>query len=134
MRLNQVMLPALNIAESKDFYVRMGFKLIVNSAHYVRFWVPDNDATFSLHAIEPDDETGQLPEVAALQPQTVIYFECDDVDGKVAELQGRGFVFEQLPQDEAWLWREARLSDPSGNVLCLYYGGKNRVNPPWKVR
>ena len=133
MRLNQVMLPALDIGLSKDFYTRMGFKLIVDSPHYVRFWVQDGDATFSLHSIEADD-SGQLPDAVELAPQTVIYFECDDVDAKVVELQARGFTFDQLPQNEAWLWREARLTDPSGNVLCLYYGGKNRVNPPWKVR
>lgn len=37
------------------------------------------------------------------------------------------------PQDERWLWREARLPDPSGNVICLYWAGVNRLNPPWRV-
>ena len=32
-----------------------------------------------------------------------------------------------------WLWREARLVDPSGNVICLYHAGENRLNPPWRV-
>jgi catechol 2,3-dioxygenase-like lactoylglutathione lyase family enzyme len=32
-----------------------------------------------------------------------------------------------------WLWREARLVDPSGNVICLYHAGANRLDPPWRV-
>ena len=32
-----------------------------------------------------------------------------------------------------WLWREARLRDPSGNVVCLYHAGDYRRHPPWRV-
>jgi catechol 2,3-dioxygenase-like lactoylglutathione lyase family enzyme len=134
MRLNQIMLPARDITQSKAFYLQMGFSLIVDTPHYVRFLVHDGESTFSLHSIEPDEQTGLLPDDSLSASQTVVYFECDQLDAKVAELQTRGIVFDQMPQDEAWLWREARLCDPSGNVLCLYYGGKNRIHPPWRVR
>ena len=43
------------------------------------------------------------------------------------------FEFTKLPADERWLWREARLLDPSGNVICLYRAGDNRKNPPWRI-
>jgi len=42
-------------------------------------------------------------------------------------------VFDSAPTDQRWLWREARLGDPDGNRLCLYWAGKNRVDPPWRV-
>lgn len=28
------------------------------------------------------------------------------------------------------LWREARLRDPAGNALCLFFAGPNRRDPP----
>jgi hydroxymethylpyrimidine/phosphomethylpyrimidine kinase len=63
----------------------------------------------------------------------VIYLECDRLDEQVAELQAAGLSFDQEPRDEPWLWREARLRDPAGNVICLYRAGENRLNPPWRV-
>ena len=63
----------------------------------------------------------------------VIYLESDTLDADVARLKAAGFTFAQDPKDEPWLWREARLSDPDGNRLCLYWGGENRLNPPWRV-
>ncbi len=56
------------------------------------------------------------------------------LDQQVEELRAKGFQFQQEPKDERWLWREARLLDPSGNVICLYKAGANRLNPPWRVR
>ena len=44
-----------------------------------------------------------------------------------------GIAFTRLPTDERWLWREARLRDPDGNVLCLFHAGENRRHPPWRV-
>jgi len=123
MELNQVTLPALDVAASVAFYRRMGFELIVDAPHYARFKSIVGSATFSVHAVQ------QL----AQPSQTVVYFECAALDKEVAELRTRGFQFAQEPRDEPWLWREARLVDPSGNVICLYHAGENRLNPPWRV-
>jgi len=62
-----------------------------------------------------------------------VYFECDQLDEQVKQLQSQGIVFTQLPTDQSWLWREARLKDPDGNQLILYYAGENRKNPPWRI-
>ena len=62
-----------------------------------------------------------------------MYFECEDLAHQVERLTAAGLVFEGDPVDQPWLWREARLNDPDGNRLCLYFGGSNRVNPPWRV-
>lgn len=124
MELNQVTLPALDIPASVAFYRRMGFELIVDAPHYARFKSTVGDTTFSLHAVE----------ALAGPPPTIVYFECAALDRQVEELRARGFAFAQEPQDERWLWREARLLDPSGNVICLYHAGENRLNPPWRVR
>jgi hydroxymethylpyrimidine/phosphomethylpyrimidine kinase len=56
-----------------------------------------------------------------------------DLDVKVEELQKQGYEFDQMPKDERWLWREARLRDPSNNAVCLYWAGENRRFPPWRL-
>ena len=63
----------------------------------------------------------------------MVYFECDDLDDRVAAQKAAGVVFDSDPVDQRWLWREARLSDPEGNRLCLYFAGANRIDPPWRV-
>ena len=123
MNLNQVTVLALNVADSVSFYRRLGLTQIVDSPHYARFVCPDGDATFSVHAadaVSPD-------------PGVTVYFECDELDALCAKLQQQGFDFLELPVDQVWLWREARLADPSGNIICLYRAGENRVNPPWRI-
>ena len=62
-----------------------------------------------------------------------IYFECDNLDMQVQELISKGVIFEELPIDQVWLWREARLRDLDDNLIILYSAGENRLNPPWKI-
>ena len=124
MNLNQVTLPAADVAASVAFYRGLGLRLIVDALpRYARFECPDGGSTFSLH--HADERPGPSG--------VVVYFECEDLDARVDGLRARGYTFDQLPTDEHWLWREARLSDPSGNVICLYWAGDNRRNPPWRV-
>ena len=123
MRLNQVTLPALDVAQSVAFYRKLGFALIVDAPRYARFQATAGDATFSV----------EQADARAWKSQTIVYFECDDLDRQVEELKARGIAFMQDPRDEPWLWREARLVDPAGNVICLYHAGENRLHPPWRV-
>ena len=107
MNLNQVTLPATDVAASVTFYRRMGFVQIVDAPHYARFECPVGEATFSIHAVaDIADSTG-----------VTVYFENEDVDGLCERLQQQGFEFLQLSADQSWLWREARLTDPAGNTL-----------------
>ena len=123
MRLNQITMPVSDIPRSKSFYMRLGFRLLVDSPHYTRFLAPDGDTTFSLHHND-----------APVQPGAVIYLECDKVDKEVDRLKERGFEFETDPEDMGWLWREAILRDPDGHLIKIYHAGKNRVDPPWRVK
>ena len=123
MNLNQVTVPALDLDASVAFYRQLGLEPIVLSPHYARFVCPQGGATFSVHRVAP-------PLVPSL---TVVYFETADLDEKVRTLQRSGLHFVQAPRDEPWLWREARLNDPAGNVICLYWAGENRLNPPWRI-
>ena len=124
MNLNQVTVPARDVAASVDFYRRLGLELIVSAPHYARFKCPEGEASFSVHLVQ------ELPPSSA----TVVYFETRSLDEAVRALKAKGVVFSQEPRDEPWLWREARLADPSGNVVCLYWAGANRLDPPWRIR
>jgi catechol 2,3-dioxygenase-like lactoylglutathione lyase family enzyme len=123
MNLNQVTLPATDIPRSVAFYSAMGFRQIVEDSHYARFLCPDGDATFSVHKTDAE----------GVNFGVVVYFETKNLDEKVQELKQLGFVFIQEPRDETWLWREARLLDPAGNIICLYFAGENRIHPPWRI-
>lgn len=120
--LNQVTVPARDYEDSVGFYRRLGLRQIVDAPpRYARFECPGG-ATLSIHA-----------DAAAQAGDAVIYFESADLDAWVASLRGAGLTFESEPADRSWLWREARLSDPAGNRLCLYRAGENRRFPPWRL-
>lgn len=121
MNLNQITVEVADIPRARAFYQQLGLELIVSGDHYARFLCPGG-ATFSIHLAGPPSPGGAL-----------IYFECDDLDDRVVALKAAGVVFDTGPEDQRWLWREARLRDPDGNRLCLYFAGENRVDPPWRV-
>ncbi|MEI6083482.1 MAG: hypothetical protein WCS70_04195 [Verrucomicrobiota bacterium] len=56
------------------------------------------------------------------------------MDKQVALLEARGIQFTQAPRDEPWAWREARLLDPAGNIICLYHdnAGNSRFQPSYR--
>lgn len=123
MNLNQLTLPSRDIARSVAFYRGMGFSQIVDAPHYARFECTEGDATFSLHLVS------QAPKDTGV----VTYFECAHLDDTVARLVADGYEFASMPADQRWLWREARLADPDGNVICLFHAGANRKHPPWRL-
>jgi catechol 2,3-dioxygenase-like lactoylglutathione lyase family enzyme len=123
MNLNQVTLPSNSVERSAAFYRLLGFRLIVSSLpHYARFECKDGASTFSLHEATSPIASG-----------VIVYFECDDLDAEYQRLRALGVEFDAPPTDQAWLWREAYLKDPDGNVICLYHAGANRRFPPWRI-
>ena len=125
MNLNQVTLPAVDVAAAAAFYQRLGFRLIVDALpRYVRFECPEGDCTLSLEQVlERGTESGP-----------VVFFECQRLDETVGRLRVAGIQFDTVLTDQPWLWREARLRDPAGNSLCLFSAGSNRRYPPWRVK
>jgi catechol 2,3-dioxygenase-like lactoylglutathione lyase family enzyme len=118
MRLNQVTVGTSDYQASVDFYRRLGLRLIVDSPpDYARFETPSGE-TFSIHRVQ------------RVSSSTIVYFEVGDLDAFVAALD---LPIEQPPTDQPWLWREARLRDPSGNAIRLYSAGRNRRFPPWRI-
>ncbi len=126
MKLNQVTIGVTDMNRAVQFYRGLGLIQIVatDDLHYSRFLCPDGNTTLSLERVECVNS----------HPTTTLYFECENLDQKVKTLKDSGYEFETEPTDQRWLWREAYLRDPDGNILCLYYAGENRINPPWRLK
>jgi hydroxymethylpyrimidine/phosphomethylpyrimidine kinase len=123
MNLNQVTVAAQDYDASVAFYRTLGLTQIVDSpGRYARFECPGG-ATLSIH-VEPGARGGG---------DTIVCFESADLDAWVARLQAAGIAFETMPEDQRWMWREARLRDPAGNCICLYRAGEYRRFPPWRI-
>jgi hydroxymethylpyrimidine/phosphomethylpyrimidine kinase len=122
-RLNQVTVTGTNYERSVDFYRRLGLKQIVdNPPDYARFETAGG-ATFSVQ-IDPEEK---------IIATTAVYLECDDLDDRVEQLARGGLAFEHGPRNQPWMWREARLRDPDGNIIFLYKAGEARRFPPWRI-
>src|SRR3954466_1639596 len=122
-RLNQVTVAGTDYQRSVDFYRRLGLKQIVdNPPDYARFETAGG-ATLSVQ-IDPEEK---------IIATTAIYLECDDLDQRVEQLARSGLPFEHGPRDQPWMWREARLRDPDGNIIFLYKAGESRRFPPWRI-
>jgi catechol 2,3-dioxygenase-like lactoylglutathione lyase family enzyme len=125
MNLNQVTIPSKDLEKSLRFYLKLGLELIVDALPgYLRFKCPEGGSTFSIH----------LQETLAGNGGIIVYFESEKLDAEVVRLMHEGLLFDELPNDKSWLWREARLKDPDGNQIILYWAGENRINPPWRVK
>lgn len=124
MNLNQITINVFDVEKSIEFYEKLGLKLIVRSLpNYARFECPNGEATFSL----------KRSENLSSKNGTVIYFEVSQLDDRIDELIKNGFVFDELPTDKPWLWREAHLTDSDNNQIVIYHAGENRKNPPWRI-
>ena len=124
MNLNHVTLAITDMPRAIRFYTALGLRLIVESLpRYARFECPDGGGSFSVHLAEH----GMTPS------QTIVYFECVELDRQVESVTQAGIQFDAAPVDQPWLWREARLRDPDGNVICLYHAGGNRLHRPWRI-
>ncbi|QHI36204.1 hypothetical protein IMCC3317_15630 [Kordia antarctica] len=124
MNLNQVTISSTNVANATEFYKKLGLRLIVEALpRYVRFECPDGEATFSIHHVEKMSESNNI----------TLYFEDENLDATVKELQTKGIKFTSEPEDKSWKWREAHLNDLDENKLILFKAGEDRKNPPWRV-
>lgn len=123
-RLNQVTVTGTNYERSVDFYRTLGLRQIVDSPDtgYARFET-GGGVTFSVQ-IDPEER---------IIATTAVYLECDDLDERVEQLARSGIAFEHGPRNQPWMWREARLRDPDGNIIFFYKAGEARRFPPWRM-
>lgn len=122
MSFNHVTIGCNDFAATSDFYRLIGLSQIVNNTanRYARFEAA-NAATLSIHGT---DITGG---------SSIIYLEHPAIDEYCSSLAAQGVIFDHMPRNEKWGWREARLRDPSGNIICIYWAGDFRRFPPWRI-
>ncbi len=124
--LNQITLPADHYESSVAFYKLLGLTQIVESpvvegaGGYARFEAT-NGVTLSIHVSDRQADGAMT------------YLESGALDAWHAYLCRKGVRFDSAPRDEDWGWREARLTDPAGNSICLYQAGEYRRHPPWRI-
>ncbi len=123
-RLNQVTVTGTDYGKSVQFYRALGLRQIIDSPEngYARFET-GGGATLSV----------QIDAEERISSTTAVYLECDDLDERVEQIARSGVAFEHGPRNQPWMWREARLRDPSGNIIFLYKAGEARRFPPWRI-
>ena len=123
-RLNQVTVTGTDYRKSVEFYRALGLRQIIDSPEngYARFET-GGGATLSV----------QIDAEERISSTTAVYLECDDLDERVEQIARSGVAFEHGPRNQPWMWREARLRDPSGNIIFLYKAGEARRFPPWRI-
>jgi catechol 2,3-dioxygenase-like lactoylglutathione lyase family enzyme len=100
-----IMLPVADRQKAKEFYVKLGFKLIVEApAEHGETWIqmglPGNNTTISLSGLQG------------------IICETDNIEAEITELNARGITVGKI-NDTPW-GRFAWLKDLDGNSLCLH--------------
>lgn len=130
MQMNQVTLPLIDYDKSVAFYKMLGLRLIVDAPpRYARFECLPEDgqgepATFSIAA------DGGL---AVSTSYPACYFETPYVDEVVSKMKSAGYKILSEADDKSYGWREAIIADPAGNHIRVYWGGKNRRFPEWRI-
>ncbi|MEO1643459.1 MAG: VOC family protein, partial [Pseudomonadota bacterium] len=106
MNLNQITIGVTDLPAGISFYAALGLRLIVHTNnHYARFEMPGgHGATFSLHLVD-----------TVTPSTTLFYFETDDIEAATQRALAAGATLDSPAQNQSWLWREARLTDPFGN-------------------
>lgn len=89
MNLNQVTIASNNTSTLVSFYKKLGLKLIVDALpRYASLECPDSEATLSIHFTETISTGNNI----------TLYFEDENLDVLVEELQVKGITLNQLPK------------------------------------
>ena len=103
--LEIVMIPVTDQQKAKEFYLRMGFTLIMEApSHHDETWIQ----------LGFPNQTGSI----SLAKFHGIIIETEDIQANVADLKKKGIVVEKIDQTP---WGQfAWLKDLDGNGLCLH--------------
>lgn len=100
-----IMVPVKDRQKAKEFYLRLGFQVIVEAPGehgeaWIQMGLPDSDTTISLSSFPG------------------IICETDDIENKIAELKSKEIEVGKIDQTP---WGKfAWLKDLDGNSLCLH--------------
>lgn len=100
-----IMIPVKDRQKSKEFYLKLGFQIIVEApaAHgetWIQMGIPGSDTTISLAGFQ------------------AVICETDNIKAKIADLKSKGIEVNKI--DETPWGKFAWLKDLDGNSLCLH--------------
>lgn len=103
--LEIIMLPVSDRQKAKEFYLKLGFQLILEAPDdhggtWIQMGLPNSDTTISLVGFHG------------------IICETDNIENKIKELENKGIEVGKI-DDTPW-GRFAWLKDLDGNSLCLH--------------
>ncbi|OOQ59374.1 VOC family protein [Mucilaginibacter pedocola] len=109
-----ISIPVTNQQAAKEFYLKMGFKLIVEApyeggANWIQLGIPGSETSITL--------VNWFPQMPAGSVRGLV-IKCDDLDKDIEEMATRGIVVK--PADKTPWGRFASVVDPDGNVLSLH--------------
>ena len=123
-RLNQVTVTGTNYERSVEFYRRLGLKQIVdNPTPIMRGSKPP--------AARPSRSRSTPKRRSSRRPRSIS--NATTSTSGSSSWRAAGSPFEHGPRNQPWMWREARLRDPDGNIIFLYKAGEARRFPPWRM-
>ena len=100
-----IMIPVKDRQKSKEFYLKLGFQIIVEApaAHgetWIQMGLPGSDTTISLAGFQG------------------VICETENIKNKIADLKSKGIEDDKI--DETPWGKFAWLKDLDGNSLCLH--------------
>ena len=108
------------LAESRDFYVGLGFEPVFDGDWYVHLVWPGNP-TLQIGFITPGHPS-QAPVYQTRRAGGGIFLglEVDDVDTVYRDLTSRGHIVTVTLKDEPWGQRHFGIADPNGVPIDIY--------------
>ena len=109
-----VSIPVTDQQASKDFYIKIGFQLIIeadmgNGSTWVQLGLPDQGTSITL--------VNWFKQMSAGSMQGLV-LKSEDIEKEVADLQAKGVEVKAI--DKTPWGRFASFSDPDGNGLTLH--------------
>ena len=123
-RLNQVTVTGTNYERSVEFYGRLGLKQIVDSPERVMHVSrPQAASPSQSRSIRKRRSSRRLQSISNVTISTNAWSSSPEAASPSST----------APRNQPWMWREARLRDPDGNIIFFYKAGENRRFPPWRM-
>jgi catechol 2,3-dioxygenase-like lactoylglutathione lyase family enzyme len=107
-RIEIVMLPAKDRQKAKEFYLKLGFQIVIEA--------PDGHGNTWVQLRSPDDAA-----TISLADFHGIIYETDNIEAEIQTLRNKGIDVGKV-DDTPW-GKFAWLKDVDGNRLCLHQKG-----------
>lgn len=109
-----ISIPVTNQQAAREFYLKMGFKVIVEApyqgdASWIQMGIPGSETAITL--------VNWFPQMPAGSVRGLV-IKCEDLDKDIEEMTARGLTVK--PADKTPWGRFASVVDPDGNVLSLH--------------